>query len=190
MDGDEIDAPSALLDHVVKSKEASRNSDFASGSHRKRAAINGAAYFLDVIHAPSRDHDGTFKLLTRKCRFGWRKHGTIACEVSMKNKADFQIDFAVTAQPDIQRTASGKPIFTWYMEKVSEFLESVAGPTSKNKIVLGVNKNSRLTTTAIGTLVEQGYCKIQQGSRGAHLISLVKPYRREAPPEDSSKNPF
>ncbi len=45
-------------------------------------------------------------------------------------------------------------------------------------------------TTAIDTLVEQGYCKIQQGSRGAHLISLVKPYRREAPPEDSSKNPF
>ena len=81
-------------------------------------------------------------------------------------------------------------MFTWYMEKVSEFLESATEPISKTKIALGVKRNEKLTTTAIDTLVEQGYCKIQQGPRGAHLISLVKPYRQEAPPEDSSKNPF
>ena len=189
---DEIGAAVVLLDHVVKSKASSRNSDFASGSHRKRAAINGAAYFLDVIHAPSRDHDGTFKLLTRKCRFGWRKHGTIACEVSMKNKADSQIDFSVTAQPDIQRTASGKPMFTWHMEKVSEFLESVTEPTSKTKIVAGVKKGERLTTTAIATLVEQGYCEIQPGPHGAHLVTSIKPYRQntDKPIDDPAINPF
>jgi len=188
----EIGAAVVLLDHVVKSKEASRNSDFASGSHRKRAAVNGSAYFLDVVLAPSRDSDGSFKLFTRKCRFGWRKHGSIACEVSMKNKADFQIDFGVKAVADVQRTASGTPIFTWYMEKVSEFLESVAEPTSKNKIVLGVKKNSRFTATAIDTLVKKGYCKIQQGPRGAHLVTLIKPYREntDKPIDDPAINPF
>lgn len=188
---DEVKAAVVLLDHVVKSKEASRNSDFASGSHRKRAAVNGSAYFLDVVLAPSRDSDGSFKLLTRKCRFGWRKHGSIACEVSMKNKEDFRIDFGIKAVADIQRTASGKPMFTWYMEKVSQFLEENSGsPQSKSKIVQGVKKNAQLTTTAISTLVEEGFASIQEGTRGAHLISLVKPYRQEVQPVDPSKNPF
>lgn len=188
----EIGAAVVLLDHVVKSREQSRNSDFASGSHRKRAAVNGSAYFLDVVLAPSRDSDGSFKLFTRKCRFGWRKHGSIACEVSMKNKVDFQIDFDVKAVAGVQRTASGKPMFTWYMEKVSEFLESVTEPTSKTKIVAGVKKNERLTTTAIATLVEEGYCKIQPGLRGAHLVTSIKPYRQntDKPIDDPAINPF
>ena len=188
---DEIGAAVVLLDHVVKSKEASRNSDFASGSHRKRAAINGAAYFLDVIHAPSRDHDGTFKLLTRKCRFGWRKHGSIACEVSMKNKEDFRIDFGVKAVADVQRTASGKPMFTWYMEKVSQFLEeNPKNPQSKSKIVQGVKKNQNMTTIAIATLVEEGFATSTEGARGAHLISLVKPYRQVKDVENPTDDPF
>ncbi len=186
----ELGAAVVLLDHVVKSREQSRNSDFASGSHRKRAAVNGAAYFLDVVLAPSRDSDGSFKLLTRKCRFGWRKHGSIACEVSMKNKEDFRIDFGVKAVADLQRTASGKPMFTWYMERVSEFLEANSTPQSKAKIVQGVKKNAQLTTTAITTLIEEGYATKQEGSRGSHLISLVKPYRQEAQPVDPTINPF
>lgn len=186
----EIGAAVVLLDHVVKSKEASRNSDFASGSHRKRAAVNGSAYFLDVVLAPSRDSDGSFKLITKKCRFGWRKHGSIACEVLMKNIEDFKVDFTVKAASEMGRTQSGKIMFTWYMQRVSEFLETAVGPQSKSKIVAGVKRNERLTTTAIGTLIEEGFASSEQGARGAHLISLVKPYRQEAPVADPSKNPF
>lgn len=83
-------------------------------------------------------------------------------------------------------------MFTWYMEKVSEFLESVTEPTSKTKIVAGVKKNERLTTTAIATLVEEGYCKIQPGIRGAHLVTSIKPYRQntDKPIDDPAINPF
>jgi hypothetical protein len=189
----EVGAAVVLLDHVVKSKEASRNSDFASGSHRKRAAVNGSAYFLDVVLAPSRDSDGSFKLLTRKCRFGWRKHGSIACEVSMKNKEDFRIDFGVKAVADIQRTASGKPLFTWYMERVSQFLEGTPNsPQSKSKIVQGVKKNQSMTTMAIATLVEEGFATSTDGARGAHMIALIKPYRQntDKPIDDPAINPF
>ena len=186
----EVGAAVVLLDHVVKSRESSRNSDFASGSHRKRAAVNGAAYLLEVIQAPARDSDGSFKLITKKCRFGWRKHGSIACEVLMKNVEDFKVDFTVKAPSEMGRTQSGTIMFTWYMEKVSEFLESAVGPQSKSKIVAGVKRNERLTTTAIGTLIEEGFASSEQGARGAHLISLVKPYRQEALAVDPSKNPF
>lgn len=177
-----LGAAVVLLDHVVKSKESSRNSDFAAGSHRKRAAVNGAAYFLEVISAPSRDSDGSFRLNTKKCRFGWRKHGTVACEVSMKNDPNFDINFTVSAPTEIQRTASGKPKFTWYMQQVSEFLESQTEPQSKAKIVAGVKRNDRLTSTAIATLVELGYARSVAGPRGAHLISIIKPYRQDEQP--------
>lgn len=188
---DEVKAAVVLLDHVVKSKETSRNSDFASGSHRKRAAITGAAYFLDVVNAPSRDNDGSFKLLTRKCRSGWRKHGSVACEVSMKNTADFHIDFGIKTVADLQRTASGKPMFTWYMEKVSQFLEENSKcPQSKSKIVQGVKKNQNMTTIAISTLVEEGFATITEGARGAHMIALIKPYRQTVQPVDPKVNPF
>ena len=190
---DEIKAAVVLLDHVVKSKESSRNSDFASGSHRKRAAVNGSAYFLDVIIAPSRDSDGSFKLVTRKCRFGWRKHGSIACEVSMKNKEDFRIDFGIKAVADIQRTASGKPMYTWYMEKVSQFLEeNLDSPQSKSKIIQGVKKNGQMTATAIAALVEKGYATIQEGTRGSHLVASIKPYRQntDIPIDDPAINSF
>jgi hypothetical protein len=177
-----LGAAVVLLDHVVKSKESSRNSDFAAGSHRKRAAVNGAAYFLEVISAPARDCDGSFRLNTKKCRFGWRKHGTVACEVSMKNGTNFSVNFTVSAPTGIQRTASGRPKFTWYMQQVSEFLESQNGPQSKSRIVAGVKRNERLIVTAIAALVEEGYARSVDGPRGAHLISIIKPYRQEEQP--------
>ena len=188
----EVGAAVVLLDHVVKSRGQSRNSDFASGSHRKRAAVNGAAYFIDVIQAPSRDNDGAFKLITRKCRFGWRKHGTVACEVSMKNQVDFRVDFGLKAVAEVQRTASGLPKYTWYMEKVSQFLETNNSPMSKTKILAGVKRNERLTLTAISTLIEQGYANITNGPRGSHLISFVKPYQEDLdkPIDDPAINPF
>lgn len=183
-----------LLDHVVKSKDQLRNSDFASGSHRKRAAVNGAAYFLEVIQAPSRDHDGSFKLITRKCRFGWRKHGAVAALVTMKNRADGsdKVDFALNSVPDIGRTASGKPLFTWYMQQVSEFLEEQTSPQSKAKIVQGIRRNERLTTTAIQTLVEEGYASVENGPRGSHLVRSMKPYREPtaATPAPADIEPF
>ena len=61
----EVGAAVVLLDHVIKSRESSRNSDFASGSHRKRAAVNGAAHLLEVIQVPMRDSVGSFKLVTK-----------------------------------------------------------------------------------------------------------------------------
>ena len=86
------------------------------------------------------------------------------------------------------RTQSGMIMFTWCTQQVSEFLESAAGPQSKSKIAAGIKRNERLTTTAIGQLIQEGFASSEQG---AHLISLVKPYCQDAPlVENGSKNPF
>ena len=44
----------------------------------------------------------------------------------------------------------------------------------------------------IATLVEEGYCKIQPGLRGAHLVTSIKPYRQntDKPIDDPAINPF
>lgn len=122
-----LGAAVVLIDHVPKLQQGSRNTDFASGSQRKRAAVNGAAYYLEVLAAPARDADGKFKLVTRKDRFGWRKHGTIACEVEMKNREDGSIDFTLV-QPEKREASSFRP--TWTMEKLSQWIEKVGQPVS------------------------------------------------------------
>ena len=110
----------------------------------------------------------------------------------MKNQVDFRVDFGLKAVAEVQRTASGLPKYTWYMEKVSQFLETNNSPMSKTKILAGVKRNERLTSTAISTLIEQGYANITNGPRGSHLISFVKPYQEDLdkPIDDPAINPF
>jgi KaiC/GvpD/RAD55 family RecA-like ATPase len=171
----QLDAAVILLDHTVKARENSRNTEFASGSQRKRAAINGSAYFLDVITAPSKCSDGQFKLLTRKDRFGWRKHGSVACEVLMTNVDDGQVRFQVS-QPAETTTPTGQFRPTWYMKAVSEFLESADEALSKAKVVKGVGRKYAFVAAAIDRLAEEGFVTITDGARGAKLVKLVKPY--------------
>jgi hypothetical protein len=173
----EIGAAVILLDHVVKSQEHGRNSEFASGSGRKRAAINGAAYFLKVVEAPSKTTDGLFRLVTRKCRFGWRQHGSIACEVKMENTGNGdEVRFTVT-QPTGTSTPIGRLRPTWYMEQVSQHLECASEPQSKNTITKAIGRKKAMTSLAIQLLLDEGFCTSSDGPRGAKLITLVKPYR-------------
>jgi len=188
----EIGAAVVLLDHVVKSQESGRNSEFASGSGRKRAAINGAAYFLKVVEAPSKTTDGLFRLVTRKCRFGWRQHGSIACDVTMANTGtDDRVQFTVT-QPSGTVTPSGGHRPTWYMERVSEFLEGETGPVSKNSIIKSIGRKKTMSSLAIQLLIDEGFCTVTEGPRNAKLVSLVKAYRQvQADVQgDPADNPF
>ena len=47
-----------------------------------------------------------------------------------------------------------------------------------------------MTTIAIATLVEEGFATSTEGARGAHLISLVKPYRQVKEVENPTDDPF
>lgn len=71
------------LDHVPKPQQGGRSVDFGIGSHRKRAAVSGAAFYLHVVRAPARSQAGEFHLITRKDRGGHHVHGAPACSVVM-----------------------------------------------------------------------------------------------------------
>jgi RecA/RadA recombinase len=175
-----------LIDHVPKMQAGSRNTDFASGSQRKRAAINGAAYYLEVVVAPSRDTDGKFKLITRKCRFGWRKHGTIACEVEMKNREDNSIEFTIS-QPDKREVSSFRP--TWTMQKLSEWLEKMGQPVSwraarEAPVGKSGGKADRNTVdAALACLRDDGYVSWPKGKNLEH----VSPYVAENDPKNPER---
>ena len=189
-----IGAAVILIDHVPKGQQGGRNTDFQIGSQRKRAAVNGAAYFLEVISAPSRYQSGLFKLWTRKCRFGWRKHGTIACEVSMDNNEDGSIEFSMT-MPD-EAVSSNSPDFrpTWTMEKLSEWIQKMGQPVSWRAArqapvgKKGGKPASNIVDAALVILRDEGFISWPKGKPIEH----VRPYR-EAEDEKAgsgSKEPF
>jgi hypothetical protein len=171
-----------LLDHVVKTQQNGRNVDFASGSQRKRAAINGAAYYLEVVVAPSRDNDGKLKLITRKCRFGWRKHGTVACIIDIRNNdEDSGVDMSFSVPEDGQDT--GPKRYTWYMERISRFLEEEGATsfTALRKANLGKNGGKAATKyieVAVKSLRDEGFITSEAGQP----LVLGKAYRVESDP--------
>jgi hypothetical protein len=167
-----------LVDHVVKSRDSARNADFASGSQRKRAAVNGAAYHLEVVVAPSRENDGKILLHVRKDRFGRRKHGSTACEVLMLNHADDDgVDIVVRA---VAEASTFKP--TGYMGKVSTFLAEQDGAVTMSAIKAGVTGKGEWVGQAVQCLIDGGFAAAELGARGSRLVKHLKLYSETETP--------
>lgn len=169
-----------LLDHVPKgSGDSGRNTGFSIGSQRKRAAITGAAYYLQTITAPSKLNDGRFKLIVRKDRHGTRQHGSVACVVEMNNGENGSVQFHVY-KPEPKdgsgATPSGKTELTWYMDKISRYLEGQEGAVSKSSIVKGVGGGRDYILDALQSLVERGHVVTEVVGQ-SHLCRSAKPYR-------------
>ncbi len=69
-----------LIDHSTK---AADNPLHPSGSKRKRAAITGASYLLDVIQPLTRDAGGKLRLVCAKDRHGSYRRGDVVAVVDM-----------------------------------------------------------------------------------------------------------
>jgi hypothetical protein len=164
-----------LIDHVVKSKESGRNAEFASGSHRKRAAINGAAYYLEAIVSPSRESDGLLKLVTRKDRFGWRKHGSVAAEVKMVNGEDGSVAMSALQPTAVTGDGDGdgwKP--NVLMGYVCDALRDAGKPMSRSAIKRAVKGKATYIDIAVDELVLAGNCTQEDGQRGAKMVELLR----------------
>jgi hypothetical protein len=160
-----------LIDHVVKSRESARGVEFASGSHRKRAAINGAAYFLEAIVSPSRETDGLLKLVVRKDRFGWRKHGATAAEIRMVNQEDGNVTMTLVA-PVGNTGGAWKPDLL--MGRVCDVLRETAEPMSRAAIKRSVTGKGQYIDVAIDHLLAGGNVTEKAGLRKSKLVELVR----------------
>jgi hypothetical protein len=155
-----------LLDHMPKANDS--NKAFMIGSQRKKAAIDGAAYRVDVGVAPARGIDGQLKLIVAKDRGGYHQHGSKVADITISDTAT-GID--VTIKPP----STGLP--TVLMGRISEYIEA-AGPSSTNAIQKHVEGNSKSLRTALEKLMDLGYVQrtVKTGIGGGFVHTNIKPF--------------
>lgn len=150
------------LDHVTKSKDD--RGRWAIGSQRKLAAIDGAAYGVDVKSAPTKTRDGKLTITCAKDRHGTFQAGNLVANVGINNVAD-GVRVTVTA-PD----AKFRP--THFMEQVSRFLEEIPS-ASQRGILSGIHGRDSYKKAALECLVEEGYVRCDTTQRGHQYVSVT-----------------
>lgn len=150
------------LDHVTKSKDD--RGLWAIGSQRKLAAIDGAAYGVDVKTAPTKTKDGELKVTCAKDRHGTYQRGHLVAKALITN---VDSGVRVTLQAPDERF---RP--TNYMERVSRFLEEIPC-ASQRGIISGVMGKAAHLKVAIECLVDEGYVKCEATGRGNQYSSIT-----------------
>jgi hypothetical protein len=165
--------PAALvIDHTTKSKDGGL---WAAGSQRKRAAISGAAYLVQMVHEFGRGRVGRSKLTTAKDRNGNFVRGTKAAEFILDASTK---PYRATLEPP-EPTSGGDGDFkpTVLMEKVSRWLELNAGASGR-AIRESVRGKREYVARALDVLVADGYIRPEQDGRAVRHY-VAKPYRED-----------
>ena len=166
-----LDPGVVTLDHVTKDPTTRRGS--ASGSHRKKDAIDGAAYEVIGKKEFGRGQWGEAQLITRKDRLG--------THVRNKPAGTFMLDarqpaYDVSLDAPTFEGQAGEFVPTYLMEKISRHLEVYPGASKNDLRSLG--KHAYIDE-AIMKLVPV-YVRVE--SRGqSHRHFNVKPYREGDP---------
>jgi 5S rRNA maturation endonuclease (ribonuclease M5) len=156
-----------LLDHMAKSNDT--NQGFAIGSQRKRAAIDGAAYRVEVGVAPAKGLEGHLKLITAKDRGGYYQHGHKVAEVEIN---DSTTGINVTIKPP----STGLP--TILMGRICDYLATNPTASSQNAIIKAVKGNDDAIRVGLQNLVDLGYIDrtANAGKGGGFKHTLIKAF--------------
>jgi hypothetical protein len=161
-----------LLDHVAKEREG--RGLWAIGSQRKLAAIDGAAYMLEVGVAPTRTVDGHVRLICAKDRHGTHQRGHQVAQVDITPTGEHT---TITVHPPAG--ATGEPFRpTVLMERVSRYLEE-HGPCSKRETLRNVEGKDKPLGQAIDVLVAEDYVEqLPRKARGGGWeLTSINPFR-------------
>src|SRR5690606_13599475 len=166
------------LDHVTKSKDD--RGLWAIGSQRKLAAIDGAAYGVEVGVAPTKTKDGKLKVTCAKDRHGTYQRGHLVAHVEINNTSGGGVEVLIQAPEERVRP-------TFYMEQVSRFLEDIpcASVTGVQRGVQGKTDTIRL---ALECLVEEGYVA-KEATKSGHQYRSVRAFREDDPVENLTAPP-
>jgi len=170
-----------LLDHVAKDRET--RGSWAIGSQRKLAAIDGAAYVVDVVKAPTKDEDGQLKIKCAKDRHGTHRRSHVVAEVAIVNGEGDGVTVVVNRPTDNFRPTN-------LMERISTWMRKreLEAPFSKNAITKdpgGPTGNKAALGAALGKLVEEKYVDLKRLSTG-HEYRLLRPYTEKDDPESDA----
>jgi len=166
-----------LVDHVTKSKDD--RGRYPLGAQHKLAAIDGAAYSIDVVAPFGRGRTGTVRLAVTKDRLGHVRgacpDGKTVAAITLASDPDSGT-VTVTAEP-WQPGSQWQP--TQLMERISGVLQ-VAGELSWAEIRARVKGKTDYKQQALAELVNGGYVAVRlEGQKKVHRS--VKPFTEPEP---------
>jgi len=154
-----------LLDHVTKDRES--RGLWAIGSQRKLAAIDGAAYGLEVRVAPTREATGYMSILCAKDRHGTHQRGRVVAQVEVSSGEGVTV--ALTA-PELN------PMPEQVMTRISEWLKTHS-PASTRVIRDSVTGKASTIKLALEHLERLGHVANRGDGQGFawHFVSEFDP---------------
>jgi len=164
------------IDHVPKSKDNRGN--YAIGAQAKRADINGCAIAVEVTLPFGKGMNGELNLKVTKDRPGavreHSKEAKFAGTVELRSTAEGMVTMTIISPQMVARDRT-RP--THLMEQVSKTLEASTMPLSKNAVIKEVQGRREWVLIAIQILIDEKFVAIENGSRNALNLKLLRQYR-------------
>lgn len=170
-----------LIDHVTKS--ADTRGRFAIGAQGKMAALDGAAYVVEVAKALGRGMSGAVRL-----RIGKDRPGAVRPECGKFDPADRTQEAAYvvidSSGPDgrirvsVRAPLAETDLDTGLMETISRFLETAPCAQSLRGVIRGVGVKQERVQRACNALAALGFIEITvKGATHQHLS--IRTYRSD-----------
>ena len=163
------------IDHVPKSKDNRGN--YAIGAQAKRADINGCAIAVEVTLPFGKGMNGELSLKVTKDRPGAvrenSKEAKFAGTVSLRSSSEGSVVMVIESP----QMTGDKTRPTHLMEQVSKTLEGSQMALSKSAVIKEVKGKTEWVMIAIQILIDEKYIVIENGSRNALNLRLLRQYR-------------
>jgi hypothetical protein len=170
-----------LLDHVTKDRE--KRGRGGRGAGHKLAALDGAAYYLNVLEPFSRARPGAFSLRIEKDRPGGvGEVGANAATCFLEPHGDGARVIMRLDPPALGGPASAPRKPTYVMGRISDVLTDAKVPVSATTLRHLVNAKARTVDAALAALRAEGHVIDRREGRSTFL-RLVRPYTGPAVPD-------
>lgn len=165
------------IDHVVKNAES--RGRYAIGGQHKLAGIDGAAYKMVVLKSFGKGVHGQGKIVIDKDRHGdVGPIGATAADIHLDATGPDGALYGWLDSPEASHDEDGNFRPTTLMQRVSDFLLPCTAAVSMTAVKGGVKGNDKHIVTAVETLAREGYVRLDEGTRGARMVTLLESFPR------------
>ncbi len=153
------------VDHGTK---AGTNKLHPSGSKRKRAALTGMGLFVEPVHAPTVDQDGTMRVTCAKDRHGNYPQGkTVGMAHLRHNIVTGGLDFSIDAPGD---ASVGADSHETRVREVVRMVADTPGVSENGLLPLLSTASKQRKYDAIADAIERNLIAVKWGDRGAKTL--------------------
>jgi hypothetical protein len=164
-----------MIDHIAKDKD--KGGRYARGAGHKLAAVDGASYQIKVLHAFSRHHGGSVKLVVAKDRPGVFSVGETAAIVHIEPSGD-----GAVVRMSVVKAVEPRPSDHWkptkIMEKMSIELERTKAPLTSRLLLDMISASTKrsIASDALARLQAENFVTTYKVGNSSYL-RLIKRYR-------------